>query len=179
MYVATCLRPDISFAVGELGRFTHQPTHTHLTAEKRVLRYLQGTKELQLVYGFQRQSNKAFSLIGFADADYASDVDQRRSVTGYIFTCNDSPIAWKSKRQPMTATSTSEAEYMALCDSSKEAIVLSRLLSELTHADPLPVIIHEANRAASLMAKGESSMKRSKHVDVRYHLIKDSVQHRG
>eukprot|EP01084_Bolivina_argentea_P110498 197283_1 len=115
-------------------------------------------------------------LVGFADADYTSDVDQRRSVAGYIFTCNDSPIAWKSKRQPTTATSTSEAEYMALCDSCKEAIVLSHLLSELTHMNPFHVIIHEDSRAASLMAKGESSMKRSKHVDVRYHFIKDSVQ---
>ncbi len=171
MYAATCTRPDISFAVGELGRYSHKPTKAHMRAAKRVLRYLKGTRDLQLCY----TSVETLEITGFADADYASDVDQRKSVTGYIFACNGAPIAWKSKRQATTATSTSEAEYVALSDSGKMAITLSNVLGELLGAIPSPVNIYEDNRAASLMAKGESSMKRSKHIDVRFHFIKELV----
>ncbi len=175
MYTATCTRPDISFAVGELGRFTHQPTEAHLSAAKRVLRYLQATKDFRLTYNRVEEGSQPFILVGHTDADYASDIDTRRSVTGYIFTYGGLPVAWKSNKQSTTATSTAEAEYIALSDAGKVAIVLSSILSELSCKDHSPVSIYEDNRVASLMARNGSSMKRSKHIDVRFHLIKELV----
>ncbi len=93
MYVATCTRPDISFAVGELGRYTHQPNEAHLTVAKRVLRYLRGTGHARIKYKPQRGNDESSKLVGYADADFASDVETRRSVSGHIFTIDGSPVA--------------------------------------------------------------------------------------
>ncbi len=175
MYIATCTRPDISFAVGELGRYTHQPTEAHLTAAKRVLRYLRGTGHARIKYKSQRGDDESSKLVGYADADFASDMETRRSVSGHIFTIGESPVAWRSKRQLITATSTTEAEYIALSDCSKISLALGNIVKELTNVDPFPIAIHEDNRAASLIAKNESSAKRTKHIDVKYHHIRDLV----
>ncbi len=121
------------------------------------------------------KSGAALKLLGYADADFASDVDSRRSVSGHLFTYGGSPVAWKSKKQPITATSTTEAEYIALSECSKTSMALGNVIHELTGDNPFPVDIYEDNRAASLIARNESSTKRTKHIDVRYHHIKELV----
>ncbi len=175
MYVATCTRPDICFAVGELGRFTHRPIQAHLNAAKRILRYLQGTRSLRITYQPGLGIDKAPKLIGYADADFASDVDTRKSISGQVFMYGGSPVAWRSKRQSVTATSTTEAEYIALSECSKTSMTLGNIVKELTDTDPFPIEICEDNRAASLIARNESSIRRTKHIDVKYHHIKDLV----
>ncbi len=127
MYVATCTRPDICFAVGELERFTHQPTQAYLNAAKRVLRYLQGTKNLQIKYQSGSQIDGAPKLFGYADADFASDVDSRKSASGQIFMYGSAPVAWRSKRKSITATSRTEAEYIALSECSKTSMMLGNI----------------------------------------------------
>ncbi len=176
MYVATCTRPDISFAVGELGRFTHQPTQAHLSAAKRVIRYLRGAKEYKIKYRSYANQDISPKLIGYVDADFASDVDTRRSVSGHVFTFGNSPIAWRSKRQPITATSTAEAEYIALSDCGKSSLALGNIVQELTDENPFPTRIYEDNRTALMIANNESSTKRTKHIDVKYHHIKDLIR---
>ena len=104
MYLSVTTRPDISFVVGALARFMSCPTSTHWQAAKDVLRYLEGTKDYGLVFG----GSNDLSLIGFCDADYAGDLDTRRSTTGYIFTLNGAAISWQSKRQPTVAVSSTE-----------------------------------------------------------------------
>ncbi len=113
MYIATCTRPIISFAVGELGRFTHQPTKAHLITAKRILRYLRGTNHLQITYNGTKCDQRP-ELIGYAGADFTSDLKTKRSVSSYIFTYGGSSIAWKSKKEGLIATSTSEAEYVSV-----------------------------------------------------------------
>ncbi len=176
MYLATCTRPDISFAVGELGRFTHQPTQAHLSAAKRVIRYLSGTKGYKVKYHSYMNGDISPKLIGYVDADFASDVDSRKSVSGHIFTFGKSPIAWKIKRQPTTATSTAEAEYVALSDCGKVSLALGNIVLELMNENPFPIRIYEDNRAALMIANQESSTKRTKHRDIKYHHIKDLVR---
>ena len=115
-YLSTTTRRDIAFAVGVLSRFMSCPQPDHMCAEKKLLRYLRGTTRLWVVCGGRE------SLQGFVDADWAGDVDGRRSTTGFAFTLNGGPIAWASKRQSTVATSTSEAEYVAAAMATKEAL---------------------------------------------------------
>ncbi|GMF38237.1 unnamed protein product [Phytophthora lilii] len=110
MYVATCTRPDFAFGVGEVAKFCERYNKSHWAAAKRILKYLKTTQDLGVVFS---GANKG-ELIGFADANWAGDLDSRRSTTGYVFFLNGSAVSWKSKRQQTVATSTTEAEYMSL-----------------------------------------------------------------
>ena len=118
MYIATCTRPDIAHAVGEDAKFCERYNKSHWTAAKRILKYLKTTQDMSIVSsGFNKGE-----LIGFADANWAGDLDTRRSTTGYVFFLNGSAISWNSKLQPTVATSSTEAEYMGLYSTTQEAI---------------------------------------------------------
>ena len=109
MYAQTCTRPDISFAVGMLGRYQGNPGLDHWKAAKKVLRYLQGTKNYMLTY---RRSNH-LEVIGYSDSDYAGCVDTRKSTFGYLFLLAEGAISWKSAKQSVIVASTMEAEFVA------------------------------------------------------------------
>ena len=102
------------------------PTEAHWHAAKGVLRYLKGTASLGVTFGgSDSRSNsqtggRSRAVLGYCDADYAGDVDTRRSTTGYVFLYNDGAISWSSRRQPTVAASTTEAEYMAEAAAAKE-----------------------------------------------------------
>ena len=105
MYAMTTTRPDIAYAVSVLSSYMANPGQQHWIALKRVLRYLQGTRNYGLVLG-----GSSVELSGWCDADWANDKDTRRSVSGYIFNIGDGVISWQSKRQPTVAMSSTEAE---------------------------------------------------------------------
>ncbi|XP_062535018.1 uncharacterized protein LOC134204205 [Armigeres subalbatus] len=107
MYVMLSVRPDICYPVGYLGRFQQQPSTEHWQALKRIVRYLQGTKKLMLQF---KRNPKSRALIGFVDADWASDTEDRKSISGYIFQVFGCTVAWCSKKQTTVATSSSEAD---------------------------------------------------------------------
>jgi len=115
MFAAIATRPDIMCAVGQLSQFNSKPSSKHLHAAKRVLRYLKGTTTLGIMYG-----KPPMRLNAFSDADWAGDVNTRKSTTGYVVMLNNGAIAWRSKRQVTVALSTTEAEYMALSEARKE-----------------------------------------------------------
>ena len=100
----------------------------HWQALKRVLRYLQGSKNKKLVFKPAHVSNK---LVGYADTDWASDVSDRKSVSGFIFFAYGCPISWASRKQPTLAVSSSEAEYVSLSIGTQEAIWIRGLLTDL------------------------------------------------
>ncbi|CAJ2661755.1 unnamed protein product [Trifolium pratense] len=108
MYAQVCTRPDIAFAVGILGRYQSNPGMDHWKAAKKVLRYLQGTKDNMLMY---RQTDN-LDVIGYSDSDLAGCVDSRKSTSGYIFMMAGGAISWKSAKQTLIATSTMEAEFL-------------------------------------------------------------------
>ena len=97
---------------------------------KRILRYLQGTKSLGLKYGGSTSESGA-TVVGYADADWASDRDSRRSVTAYVFMLGGAAVSWGSRLQPTVALSTSEAEYMSACSAVQEAMHMRLLMSSL------------------------------------------------
>uniref|UniRef100_A0AAV1VKM4 Integrase catalytic domain-containing protein n=1 Tax=Peronospora matthiolae TaxID=2874970 RepID=A0AAV1VKM4_9STRA len=145
MYIATCTRPDIAHAVGEVAKFCELYDKSHWTAAKRILKYLKTTQDLSIVFS---DINKG-ELIGFVDANWAGDLDTRRSTTGYVFFLNGSAISWNSKRQPTVATSSTEAEYMSLYSATQEAIWLRGLLKDLNYCAKNATTIFKTIKVAS------------------------------
>jgi len=170
LYAAMVTRPDISFAVQALGRHLQSSTEEHMNAGKRVLRYLQGTKDLGITY-----SNGDTVLVGYADSDWAGDQDTRRSVTGYVFVLCGAAISWGSKLQPTVALSSSEAEYMAACYAVQEAVHLRLLLKSLGYEQQGHTVIFEDNQGCIYMSQNPVMHKRAKHIDIRYHFVRERV----
>jgi hypothetical protein len=126
MYVMVCTRPDIAHAVGVVRRYMNNPGKEHWEAIKWILRYLRGTANHALCFG-----GLETVLQGYVDSNMASDKDSRRSTTWYVFTIGGTIVSWISKLQKVVALSTTEAEYVAATEASKEMIWLQRFMEEL------------------------------------------------
>ena len=170
LYLSICTRPDISNAVGVLARYMSTPYTSHWTAAKGVLRYLSNTADYGLLYS----GNSGLELLGYCDADFASDTDTRRSTTGYVFLLHGAAISWASRRQQTVAVSTTEAEYMAAANATKEALWLRKLLRDLHISCPTVLILAD-NQSAIKLLKNPVSSQRSKHIDVIYHFARERV----
>lgn len=168
MYISICTRPDIAQAVGALARYMATPTETHWQVAKGVLRYLAGTANYGIMFG------NSDGLEAYCDADYAGDLDSRRSTTGYLFTLNGGAISWSSRLQQTVAASTTEAEYMAAAAAIKEALWMRRLLAELGQ-DPGTIAIKADSQSAIKLLKNPIISMRSKHIDVIYHFARERV----
>ena len=171
LYLANCTRPDISHAVGALAKYMHTPTTDHWNAATGVLRYLAGTKDHGVCFG---GSQAEFEVVGYCDADYAGDLDTRRSTTGYVFICNGGAISWSSRLQQTVAVTTTEAEYMAAAAAVKEALWLKTILADL-HMGNNSIAIHADNQGAIKLLKNPITSMRSKHIDVMYHFARERV----
>lgn len=169
LYLSTGTRPDLSFAVGRLSRYVAAPTADHMAAAKTVLRYLCGTPDLSLMY---RGSGE---LIGYCDADYAGDLDTRRSTTRYVFTCFGPAVSWGSKQQASVAKSTTEAEYVAAATAAKGAVWLRRLVGDLTGKMPKLTPLCDNQGAVAMMHNAVSS-PRTKHIDIDHHFIREKIE---
>ena len=174
MWISQSLRPDISFAVSLLSRFGVNPTEEHLRVSKRVLRYLKGTAGMALTLGNFSIASVETALSGYCDADYAGDINTRRSTTGYLFKYMGSSISWGSVRQATVALSTCEAEYMALAEALKEGMWLSRVLKDLGYLQDCFILFCD-NQGAIALSENPGKHSRSKHIDVRYHFIRERV----
>ena len=175
MFAACVTRPDITCAVGQLSQFLNNPSSKHMLAVKRVLRYLQGTPSLGITYG-----PPPSRLTGYSDADWAGDVNTRRSTTGYVVMLNNGAVAWRSQRQPTVALSTMEAEYMALTEATKELKWIKTFLAELgcngQSTDSTPTDLYSDNQSAIALAKNPVSHARAKHIDIRHHFVREAIQ---
>lgn len=172
LYLVQGTRPDIAFAVGDVSRYNSCFGKAHWVAAKRILRYLKGTVGLKIQY------SKAIKdgLYGYCDSDWASDVDKRRSCTGYVFCLQGGAISWGSRRQPTVALSSVEAEYMALSSAIQEAMWLKQFGLELGNILPdVPVIVKCDSMGAIHLAKNDAFSSRSKHIDIRCHFIRDCI----
>jgi len=172
MYAMIATRPDIAAAVGVVCRFMSNPTRQHWTAVKRILRYLKGTKHFSLQY--QATGDKV-KLTGYSDSNWAGDLDTRRSTTGYTFLVNSGSISWSSKIQTTVALSTTEAEYMALSETTKEVIWLRQLLSDLGYQQQSPTTLYVDNQSTISLAKNPVMHARTKHIDICHHFIREHL----
>ena len=175
MYVASGSRPDIMFAVSKLSRFLDCYREAHWQAAVRIIRYLKGTREMGLVLG---GSSPSPSLIGYCDSDYANDpgAEGRRSVAGYCFSLGSGVVSWSSKKQKTIADSTCAAEYMAASEAGRELVWMRTLLRELGFEPPHATPLLCDNSAAVLLCGDQAFHNRVKHIDVKYHWIREHVE---
>ncbi|KAE8735514.1 hypothetical protein F3Y22_tig00000340pilonHSYRG00533 [Hibiscus syriacus] len=168
----TCTRSDISYSVSVVSRFMEEPVYTHLKAVKRILRYIHGTESLGLFY----TKAEDFMLVGYSDSDWCGDVDDRKSTSGYVFFLGDTTFTWISKKQPVVTLSTCEVEYMAARSCVCHVIWLRRLLKELNFAQENATQIYLDSRSAIELAKNHVHHERSKHIDLKFHFIREHVK---
>ena len=169
LYAATSTRPDIAHAVGVLSKFNCSPTETHLTAAKRVLRYLRGTPDFGIRY---KKSDKP--PVAYSDASWAEN-ESRQSTSGVVFMHCDGPISWISKQQSTVASSTAEAEYISAYEATKEAAWLRQLYKDIDGAPSPPITLNVDNLSAISIANKTETGKRSKHMDIKYHFIRQEI----
>ena len=121
LYLAMATRPDITFAVSNVAKVSSHPTTQHWTAVKRILRYLRGTAD----YGLAFTPDASGDCVGYSDADWGGDLDDKKLSSGYVFLISGGAVSWRSKKQTCVALSTAEAEYVALASAAQEAVWMS------------------------------------------------------
>jgi hypothetical protein len=157
-FLANPTQPDIAFAVNCLASYTANPTIQHITALKRILKYLKGTKSYGITYSNSPDDHSDNTNLfhgffhGFADAAYAN-TDDYKSTAGYVFIATGGAITWHPKKQTFTALSTMEAEYVALSEAACEAYWLRNLYEELGFPQRTPTMIKGDNNRSISMAQ--------------------------
>lgn len=143
LYLASHCRPDIAVSVGILSRKICCPTELDWTEAKRILRYLIYTRQYKLKLG----GPVMWELVGYSDADWAGDANDRKSCSGFLFGLGRATVSWTSRKQSCVTMSTMEAEYVALSEAAQEAVWLRGLLKELNEEQTKPTVIFEDNRS--------------------------------
>lgn len=169
LYLAGTTRPDIQYATGLVARYSSDPRVGHQALAEKILNYVGKTKDLKLI--FQPEKGQ---LVGYADAGFAQDQDDRKSTTGYSNMLGRATVSWYSGKQKTVSTSTSTAEYIALGAAIREGVFLHQLLTELGES-PGKITLHEDNQAAIAMTKNPVYHSRQKHVDIQHHYIREEV----
>lgn len=149
-----------------------QPRQAHWSAAKRILRYLKGTQH----YGLKYSRTKEFSLIVYSDSNYAGDSIDGKSTTSFLMHLGSGAISWKSKKQSVPVVSSSEAEYIAASEATREILWLRRILEDLQtpQGSSTPLLID--NQSAIKMAKNPIFHDHTKHINTKYHLIRHHVK---
>ena len=171
LYAAVATRPDIAQAVSVVAKYTATPSEAHMTAARRILKYLKGTSSMSLVY--RREGG---DLHAYSDADWAGDQDDRRSTTGNVMLLAGAAISWLSKKQPSVALSTTGAEYIALSQCAQEIVWVRRLLHEIGKSSEFPTKVFEDNQGAIKLAGNPGSSKRTRHIDIRFHFTREAIE---
>ncbi|GAB2265823.1 hypothetical protein Dimus_037848 [Dionaea muscipula] len=169
MYSMVSTRPDLSFSISLLSRYMSNPGIEHWHALKWLLRYLNSSVTVGLQFG---KWTSSLDLAAYVDADFAGDRDSRKSTTSYMITLAGNCISWKSQLQPLVALSSTESEYVAITDVSKEAIWVQGLLKEINVLNNNCIIFTDSQSALHL-CKNPVHHDRTKHVDVKYHFVRD------
>jgi hypothetical protein len=181
LYLSMTTRPDISYIVSKLSRYTKNPKEDHWRAAKQVVMYLNGTRDYKLQYSGENQENHNGTnslypdIKGFTDADWGNDTDDRKSIGGWCYLINGCAVNWSSKKQNTVAKSTAEAEYVALGDAASEAIWLKQFLAEIGINLKGGLKLYVDNKAAIDIAHNPKFHNRTKHIDVKYHFVRDHV----
>ena len=170
MYLSVATRPDIAYATSVLSQFNSNHEKEYWEAAKRVLRYLKGTLNHGLVY-----KRAGADLAGYVDADWGNCPRNRRSYTGFVFKVADAAVTWEARKQKTVALSSTEAEYMAMSEATKEAMYLQNLLEELGTPRE-PIVLHNDNQGAIELVKNPVFHSQTKHIDVKHHFIRDAFE---
>jgi hypothetical protein len=164
-------RPDVSYAVGVVSQFMHDPRTPHLDAVYRILRYLKSAPGKGILFS----NHGHFRLEAFTDADWAGSVDDRRSTSGYCTFLGGNLITWRSKKQSVVARSSAEAEYRAMAHGVCELLWIQTLLRDLGLSDSGPMKLYCDNKAAINIAHNPVQHDRTKHIEIDRHFIKEKL----
>ena len=170
MYCVVGTRVDLSMSVHSVCRFMASPAIEHYYAVDCIFRYLASNYNYSLLF-----KGIDLDLVGYCDADWAEDINDRKSVSGFVFVLGGTPVVWGTQKQSCVALSTQEAEYIAISVACRELVWLRYLLSELRVLDDRPSVIYSDNRAAIALAHDPIQHKRNKHIDIKYHYIRDLI----
>ena len=173
MFLVTCTRPDLAFSVSYLTCLSSQPLAHHDTAVKSVLRYLAGTPFMSLNY---KRSPTSFplSIVAFSDPNYASCRDAHRSLSGYPVMSNYCTISWLSQAQQSVASSTTEAEYMALATTFRQAVWYQNAFSQLSYS--IHITLMPDNTSRMNVAANPFNNSQTKYIDVGYHFTSEHLR---
>lgn len=172
LYVALATRPDILFPTILLSKFNENPQTKHWSAVKRIISYLKHTQDHGLLF---KCSEGKVRIDVYSDADWAGDVENRRSTSGVLIMINRSPVVFASRQQTTVAQSSTEAELIAACEAVKELIWLLNLLKDLGIEHEAPTLFVDNKSTISLIMNNDIK-RRSKHIDVKYHLVRIKYQ---
>lgn len=167
----TFSRPDIAYAVQQICLFMHAPREPHLTALKRILRYIRGT----LDYGLRLFASPTTRLIAYSDADWGGCPDTRRSTSGYCVYLGDNLLSWSSKRQPTLSRSSAEAEYRGVANAVAETSWLRNLLLELHCPIRQATLVYCDNVSAVYLSSNPVQHQRTKHIEMDIHFVREKV----
>ncbi|GJU43178.1 retrotransposon protein, putative, ty1-copia subclass [Tanacetum coccineum] len=176
MYAVRCTRPDVAFAQNMTSRFQQNPGEEHWTAVKNILKYLRNTKDMFLVYGGNMERELRVSC--YTDAGYLTDADNLKSQTGYVFVLNGGAVDWKSTKQSIFATSSTDAEYIAAFDASKEAVWIRKFISGLGIVPTIeePISMYCDNTGAIAIAKDDGVTKGARHFRAKVHYLRETIK---
>jgi hypothetical protein len=174
MYAQVCIRPDIAFVVGMLGRYQSNLGIDHWRVAKKAMRYLQGTKKYMLMY---RRTNN-LEVIGYSDSDFVGCVDSRKSTSGYIFMMTCGAVSWMSAKKTLIATSTMEAKFVSCFEATLHGVWLKSFIYGLIIMDSIskPLRMYCDNSVVVFMANNNKSGSRNKHIDIKYLVIRERVK---
>ncbi|KAD2805945.1 hypothetical protein E3N88_39322 [Mikania micrantha] len=170
MYL-TVTRPDLMYAVCFVSRFMADPREEHLQVSKRILRYVKATYD----YGLTYARNASLKLKVYMDSDYARDVDDRKSTSGYVCILSNAAVSWSSQKQEIVALSSTEAEYVAATSCACHSVWLKGLLEEISEESVGTVEIQCDNSSTIKLSKNPVMHRRTKHIEVRFHYLRDLV----
>jgi len=162
-------RPDIMYATSLLSRFVQKRVQINYGVGKRILRYLQGTKEFGIWYKTMTNSR----IIGYTDSDWAGSIDDMKSTSSYAFSLGSGIFSWASKKQSTVAQSTTGAEYVVVAEATSQAIWLRKIFKDMGEKQSGPTIINCDNKLAIAMTKNLVHHSRTKHITVKYHFIRE------
>lgn len=151
-----------------------KPRTPHLLAAKRIIRYVKGTIDFGVLFPDQIAEFPA-ELYGYIDSDWCGDKEDRKSTAGFVFMYGSAPISWGSKKESVVALSSCEAEYVAASTSACQAVWLDALMQEMKMKIPGPIRLLIDNKLTINLANHPISHGRSKHIETRFHFLRDQV----
>ncbi|KAK1438803.1 hypothetical protein QVD17_04614 [Tagetes erecta] len=164
-------RPDLAYSVSLVSRFMQSPSKIHMGAARRILKYVASTTK----FGIWYKKNQGIELMGYSDSDWASCLDDRKSLSAYVFTLGTGMVSWRSKKQPTVALSSTEAEYISATGATCQALWLRRVLEDLGYKQNKPTMIYCDNKSAIHLAKNPVTDGRTRHIDIKYHFIREMI----
>ena len=175
LFLVKHTRPELSNVVRELSKVVSGTSKYAMKEFMRTTKYVLDTKDygLKMILDSEKQD---WQMTVYTDSDYAGDKETRRSVTGFIIYLRGAPISWKSRGQKSVTLSSTEAEFVALSEAAKEIKFVAQVMESMNLHVELPIIVRVDNVGAIGLSKNLSTSQRTKHIDIRYHFVREFVE---